>query len=99
MTPDAMNDGETASEAADAGAAQRIAGAAGRAERLAAQYAELDGAALLRPLIEREFRGKLAVVSSFGAESAIILALVADIDPRTPVLFIDTGKLYGETLR
>jgi phosphoadenosine phosphosulfate reductase len=57
-----------------------------------------DGTVLLRPLIEREFRGRLAVVSSFGAESAVILAQVAEIDRRTPILFIDTGKLFGETL-
>lgn len=68
-------------------------------DRLAARYGDLDGAALLRPLIEREFSGRLAVVSSFGAESAVTLAMVADIDPGTPVLFLDTGKLFGETLR
>jgi phosphoadenosine phosphosulfate reductase len=39
------------------------------------------------------------VVSSFGSESAALLALVAEIDQRVPVLFLDTGKLYGETLR
>jgi phosphoadenosine phosphosulfate reductase len=66
---------------------------------LAARYSGLDGIELLRPLIERELFGRLAVVSSFGAESAVILAMVADIDRKTPVLFIDTGKLFGETLR
>jgi phosphoadenosine phosphosulfate reductase len=66
---------------------------------LAARYGALDGAALLRPLIESEFAGCLAVVSSFGAESAIVLAHVAEIDRRTPVLFLDTGRLFGETLR
>ena len=66
---------------------------------LAACYGALDGAALLRPLIETEFAGCLAVVSSFGAESAIVLAHVAEIDRRTPVLFLDTGRLFDETLR
>lgn len=46
-----------------------------------------------------EFHGTLAVVSSFGAESAVLLHLVAQIDPRVPVLFLNTGKLFGETLR
>jgi phosphoadenosine phosphosulfate reductase len=69
------------------------------AGRLTARYAGLDGSDLLRPLIEREFFGRLAVVSSFGAESAAILAMVAEIDQTTPVLFLDTGKLFGETLR
>ncbi len=72
---------------------------ASRIRQLSSRYAELDGAALLRPLIEREFPGRLAVVSSFGAESAVLLALAAAIDRRIPVLFLDTGKLFGETLR
>lgn len=66
---------------------------------LARRYGHLDGAALLRPLIEREFPGRIALVSSFGAEAAVLLQLVASIDPAVPVLFIDTGKLFGETLR
>lgn len=69
-----------------------------RAAELARRYAGADGAALLRPLIEREFPGRIAVVSSFGAESAVLLALVAGIDPATPVIFLETGKLFPETL-
>jgi phosphoadenosine phosphosulfate reductase len=42
--------------------------------------------------------GRVAVVSSFGADSAVLLALVADIDPSTPVLFVDTGQHFAETL-
>ncbi len=38
-------------------------------------------------------------MSSFGAESAVLLHLVAQIDPATPILFLNTGKLFGETLR
>jgi phosphoadenosine phosphosulfate reductase len=68
-------------------------------ELLARRYGALDGVALLRSLIEREFPGRLAVVSSFGAESAVILAQVAEIDRDTPVVFLDTGKLFSETLR
>jgi phosphoadenosine phosphosulfate reductase len=66
---------------------------------LTARYAGLDGPELLRVLITCEYFGRIAVVSSFGAESAAILAMVAEIDRRTPVLFLDTGKLFGETLR
>lgn len=43
--------------------------------------------------------GKLAVVSSFGTESAALLALVAEIDKSIPVLFLNTGWLFEETLR
>jgi phosphoadenosine phosphosulfate reductase len=63
------------------------------------RYAGLTTEAVLHALIEREFCGRLAVVSSFGAESAALLALVAKIDRRVPILFLDTGKLFGETLR
>ncbi len=42
--------------------------------------------------------GRVAVVSSFGAESAVLLDLVASVEPATPVLFVDTGRLFEETL-
>jgi phosphoadenosine phosphosulfate reductase len=42
--------------------------------------------------------GRVAVVSSFGAESAVLLALVAEVDARTPVIFVDTGQHFAETL-
>jgi phosphoadenosine phosphosulfate reductase len=44
------------------------------------------------------YAGRVAVVSSFGAESAVLLALVAEIDPNTPILFVDTGQHFAETL-
>ena len=42
--------------------------------------------------------GDVAIVSSFGAESAALLHLVSRIDPSVPVLFLDTGKHFPETL-
>ncbi|SDO35796.1 phosphoadenosine phosphosulfate reductase [Lutimaribacter pacificus] len=48
-------------------------------------------------LLDRQF-GRVALVSSFGVEAAVLLHMVADIDPRTPVLFIDTEMLFEETL-
>lgn len=44
------------------------------------------------------FKGRVAVVSSFGAESAVLLALVADLDRSVPVLFLETGQHAPETL-
>ena len=41
---------------------------------------------------------KIALVSSFGAESAVLLHMAAKIDPSIPVLFLDTGQLFGQTL-
>lgn len=73
--------------------------ATGLTQQLLDRYGHLSGEALLRPLIEREFRGRIALVSSFGAEAAILLAMVAAVDRATPVLFLDTGKHFPETLR
>jgi phosphoadenosine phosphosulfate reductase len=58
-----------------------------------------DAAGILELALREEFPGKTAVVSSFGAESAVLLHMVASVDPTTPVLFLNTGKLFGETLR
>ena len=44
------------------------------------------------------FSGRIALVSSFGGESAVLLHMVAGIDRATPVIFLDTGKLFPETL-
>jgi phosphoadenosine phosphosulfate reductase len=62
------------------------------------RYETADGTALLRALIREEFPGRIALLSSFGAESAVLLALAAEIDPAIPVIFLDTGKLFEETL-
>ena len=59
--------------------------------------APLSGEDLLRPMIRRVFPGRIALVSSFGTEAAVLLHMVSRIDPETPVLFIDTGKLFAET--
>lgn len=68
-------------------------------EALQRRYGGLSGSELLRPLVRDEFRGRIALVSSFGAEAAVLLAMAAEVDPGIPVIFLDTGKLFGETLR
>lgn len=52
---------------------------------------------VLRTAITEAFPGQIALVSAFGAESAVLLHLVARIDPATPVIFIDTGRHFAET--
>jgi phosphoadenosine phosphosulfate reductase len=64
---------------------------------LAALVESADPETLLRDALRR-FHGRVALVSSFGAESAVLLHMVAQIDPATPVIFLDTGKLFPETL-
>ena len=58
-----------------------------------------DAHGILELALREEFPGKTAVVSSFGAESAVLLHMVSRIAPNTPILFLNTGKLFGETLR
>jgi phosphoadenosine phosphosulfate reductase len=67
-------------------------------EALAGLAARLDTRDFIARLIQRHFRGAIALVSSFGSESAVLLHLVAQIDRRTPVLFLDSGMLFNETL-
>ena len=43
-------------------------------------------------------RERLALVSSFGTESAALLKVMTDVDPAIPVIFLDTGWLFEETL-
>jgi phosphoadenosine phosphosulfate reductase len=57
-----------------------------------------DTAEMLRVVLGERMVGEVAVVSSFGAESAVLLHLVAQADRSTPVLFLDTGKHFPETL-
>lgn len=55
---------------------------------------ELD---LLDRMIHRDFTGRIAVSSSFGTESAVLLDMVAAVDPTVPVIFANTGLLFPET--
>jgi phosphoadenosine phosphosulfate reductase len=52
---------------------------------------------ILRVALET-YGDKLALVSSFGAESAVLLHMAAQLDPNIAVLFLDTGMLFGQTL-
>ena len=41
------------------------------------------------------FPGRIAAVSSFGTESAVLLHMIAQVDQATPILFLDTGHLFA----
>lgn len=47
----------------------------------------------------REFHGSITYVSSFGAESAAMLGLIAEVAPSMPIVFIDTGMHFQQTLQ
>ena len=51
------------------------------AAALEARFAGVDSATMLRELLAGHMAGNVAVVSSFGAESAVLLDLVARADP------------------
>ncbi|PXA90717.1 phosphoadenylyl-sulfate reductase [Nostoc sp. 3335mG] len=68
------------------------------AVRLNNLFRGTDTQDMLRTVLSEHMLGEVGIVSSFGAESAVLLDLVASIDPTVPVLFIDTGKHFPETL-
>ena len=70
-----------------------------RARQLNREFAGLSAQQILGRLLRGGIAGRVAVVSSFGAEAACLLKLVADKDPATPVVFLDTRKHFAETLQ
>ena len=60
-------------------------------------FAGLEGRALISAAL-RDYPGKVALLSSFGAESSVLLHMVSEIAPDLPVIMLDTEKLFPETL-
>ena len=69
------------------------------ADALNARFAGVDTLDMLRAVFAERLLGKTAVVSSFGTESAVLLDLIARVDPGVPVVFVDTLKMFPETER
>ena len=78
---------------------ERLASVESRAFELDLLYGDEAAEELLCLAIRDVFPDRVALVSSFGAESAVLLHMVAAICPDTPVISVDTGKLFGETRR
>lgn len=68
------------------------------ADALNARFAGVDTLAMLKTLFAEGTLGATAVVSSFGTESAVLLHLVARADPSVPTIFVDTLKMFPETV-
>jgi len=68
------------------------------ADALNQRFAGVGTSEMLKTLFEEGQLGEVAVVSSFGTESAVLLHLVATVDPTVPVTFVDTLKMFPETL-
>jgi phosphoadenosine phosphosulfate reductase len=60
-------------------------------------YAGLEGKDLIAT-VARDFHGRVGLMSSFGAESAVLLHMVSEVVPDLPVIFLDTEKLFPETI-
>lgn len=68
------------------------------ADALNARFAGVPVQDMLRTVFAEGLLGRVGVVSSFGTESAVLLHLVAEADPNVPVIFVDTLKMFDETL-
>ena len=68
------------------------------AVRLNRLFKGTETSEMLDTLLRERMAGDVAIVSSFGAESSVLLHLVSRIDPSVPVLFLETGKHFPETL-
>ncbi|MEQ1538653.1 MAG: phosphoadenylyl-sulfate reductase [Sphingorhabdus sp.] len=66
--------------------------------RLNHMFRGRDTVEMLEVLLRENMLGDVAIVSSFGAESSVLLHLIASIDAGVPVLFLDTGKHFPETI-
>jgi phosphoadenosine phosphosulfate reductase len=62
-------------------------------------FDEMDGVAVLRQAVNDLLPDDIAIVSSFGADSSVLLHMVAQVDPTLPVYFLETGKHFPETLQ
>lgn len=69
-----------------------------RLARLNDELREASAQTILRVAMVREWPERLTYVSSFGAESIAMLALIADVDPSLPIQFLDTGMHFPQTL-
>ncbi len=68
------------------------------AGRLNARFEGVAAQDMLAELLADELKGRVAIVSSFGAESAVLLHMVAAVDKSVPLIFVNTQKMFGETL-
>ncbi|WP_394198057.1 phosphoadenylyl-sulfate reductase [Litoreibacter albidus] len=69
------------------------------AERRAILHRKSDPQTIVKHALDDVQLGKVAMVSSFGAESVVLLHMISQTAPDTPVLFIDTEMLFPETLQ
>ena len=62
------------------------------------RWAGVETVEMLRGVFAEKPFEDIALVSSFGAESAVLLHMVSQIDKSVPLIFVNTQKMFGETL-
>jgi phosphoadenosine phosphosulfate reductase len=75
-----------------------LAPVASRVAGLNDRYRHHAATAVLERALSDPEVGRIALVSSFGAESVVLLHMISVMDRTTPVLFLDTEMLFAETL-
>lgn len=68
------------------------------AARLNAQWGDAEAEVLLRVVLDPALGRKTAAVSSFGAEAAVLLHLISRVQPDLPIVFLETGQHFFQTL-
>jgi len=77
--------------------ARTLAARQARVDELNQRYADASPDQIIAAAV-REFRGRIATLSSFGTEAAVGLSILARVAPETPVLFLDTKQHFPQTL-
>lgn len=70
-----------------------------RVAHLNQRYANHGALDVLGRALKDDQVGRIALVSSFGAESVVLLHMISVLDVSIPVLFIDTQMLFEETVK
>lgn len=69
-----------------------------RLERLNDELRDASAQTILRAAMLREWQDEITYVSSFGAESAVMLSLISEVNPDLPIVFLETGMHFPQTL-
>lgn len=69
-----------------------------RAQDVQAQYVGLSAEASLQKALLEDFKGGIVLTSSMGIDSSVLLHMISKIDKNLPILFLETGKHFKETL-
>jgi phosphoadenosine phosphosulfate reductase len=67
-------------------------------EALSKRFEASGSRRMIETMLAENAGKRIALVSSFGSNSVVLLHLVASVDRNLPVLFVDTGRLFGSTL-